>query len=105
MIDWNHYNNVLVSAQKIPFIRGSAHRALNGEESDSIIQILSELDNIEIDDDAESKESQNEEAFLLPIQIIHNLKGVGIAVIGKAASGVIAGDVILESVTLHLRFR
>ena len=55
----------------------------------SIVQLLNELDKIAIQDDV----THDNDTFMLPIQIVHNIQGVGVAVIGKAINGVInAGD-------------
>eukprot|EP01084_Bolivina_argentea_P065657 119681_1 len=81
------------NTDKIPFIRGSALNALENQDYNSIIDVLNELDKFEIIDEKQSDNTSSNIPFLLPIQLIHNIKGVGIAVIGKAEQGILnAGD-------------
>ena len=97
--NFNRYQYPYHTEEKVPFIQGSALKALENGEQDSIIDVLKQLDKLElsqsetIEGDADTDLKEEDLPFLCPMQIIHNIKGVGIAVIGKAIQGILnTGD-------------
>jgi len=73
--------------ETIPFVRGSALAALNGENDDvgknAILKLMEELD---------AKASPNRsgaDKFMMPIESVYSIKGTGTVVTGRVESGVI----------------
>lgn len=78
---------------KIPFVRGSALDALNGSNEtlgkQSILQLCETLDNMPIPNRSE------EEPFMMPIDNIYAIQGVGTIVAGRVERGTVkVGDPI-----------
>jgi len=71
----------------IPFVRGSALSALNGENDDigknAILQLVQELDN------KASPERSQDDTFMMPIESVYAIKGAGTVVTGRVESGVV----------------
>ena len=77
----------------MPFHRGSALRALCAGESDSVTALLAELDRVHLPCDAYGSAKEQQVPFVLCVQTVHNVKGVGVALIGKARQGTLStGD-------------
>lgn len=81
---------------KIPFVKGSALCALNGEKDeigkDSIIKLLEELDA------KESPKRDQEKAFMMPIESVYTISGAGTVVTGRVESGKIKTGSTIELV-------
>lgn len=85
----------------VPIIYGSALNSLmnrtenidGSDEQSSILQLIECLDDIHMSNDNDHYTITDDFDFLFPIQIVHNIQGVGIAVIGKVLEGQInTGD-------------
>lgn len=84
---------VVLEGESVPFIRGSALCAINGKNDvlgkESILKLAEILDVQPIPQRAE------DEPFMLPIESVYSLKGVGTVVTGRVEKGrVKTGDAV-----------
>eukprot|EP00494_Astrolonche_serrata_P023531 UN23789 len=81
---------------KIPFVRGSALAALNGENHeigrDAIKKLVEEMDK------KESPKRSEAEKFMMPIESVYSISGTGTVVTGRVESGKIKPGTTVEVV-------
>ena len=79
----------------VPFIRGSALRALRGEDEGSILQLLGELDRLVL------PERDVAGPFLMPIEGVCTIPGRGTVVTGRVERGTLAVGASVQVVGRH----
>ena len=74
------------AGDKVPFVKGSALKALEGNEAD--VKAIQELMNV-VDEYIPEPKRDTEKPFLMPIEDVFSIKGRGTVVTGRAERGTV----------------